>query len=116
MAKTLTQLINDKDMSTEDKLTKILSKVNTARKAYGNENSEIAVPEVNTCEGMVELTYLSNDDKVELAASEINSIRTTAIETTKYTEGSVLDREIERLLSVNPILVNLASESDSEYI
>ena len=114
----LTQIINadDKTMDAEAKIEAISAKVNRARKAYGNSDVVIATPVVNTCEGKVDLKFLSDSDKVALAGTSIRNIRMRAIEAVKATDGAVLDREIERLLAVDSVLVNLFVTSDSEYI
>ncbi len=119
MAKlTLTQIINidENAMDAAAKLVAISTIVDKARKAYGNTEVEIDTPRVNTCEGAVDLAFLSDADKVALAGQEIRTIRMRAIEATEATDGAVLDREIERLLSVNATLVNLAASSESAYI
>ena len=115
---TLTQIINadSKSMDAAAKLEAITTKVNKARKAYGNSEVVIATPTVHTCDGAVDIAYLSDADKVALAGQEIRGIRMQAIEATEATDGAVLDREIERLLAVNSTLVNLAASSDSAYI
>lgn len=112
----LTTLLADKDMSASEKLTKVAEVVAKARKAYGNPDVKIKVPSVPSTEGQQELTYLSDADKVAVARTEVAKIKVAAIETTKCTKGAVLDRELERLISVNPVLVNLDVESGSEYI
>jgi len=117
MAKlTLTQIVNDEKMEASEKLEAINKKVKKARKAYGNEDVVIATPRVHTCDGLVDLKYLSDADKAALAAQEITSIRIRAIEATEATEGAVLTREIERLLATNSTLVNILAASDNEYI
>lgn len=112
---TLTQILNSKKKVAK-KLEMVAEVVAKARKKYGNTDEEITSPEVNTTEGMTDLAYLTDADKVVMASKEINSIRVKAIESTKVTEGTVLDREIERLLAINPVLANLDSTSGSEYV
>ena len=115
---TLTQIINtpNKKLDSASKIEAITKKVNKARKQYGNTDVEIDAPKVQTCEGLVAMTYLSDADKVALAGKEVRNIRIQAIETTECTKGAVLDREVERLLSINPILTNLEASSNSDYI
>lgn len=114
----LTQIINadEKTMDASAKLTAISKKIEGARKAYGNTEAVIKTPQVTTCDGLVDIAYLSDSDKVALAGQEIRTIRMKAIEAVKATDGAVLDREIERLLAVNSVLVNLTATSDSDYI
>jgi len=113
---TLTQIVNDTEMKSVEKLELIAAVVVKARKAYGNSEVEIECPEVNTCEGIVNIKFLSEDGKAALAGREITAIRMAAIEATTATEGAVLDREVERLIAVNPVLANLLAESESAYI
>lgn len=115
MAKAL-DIIADKDMAATDKVAKLTEIVNKARAAYGNEKAEITAPKIHTCDGMVDLRYVSADDKVAVAGNELRKIKTAAIEVVSATEGALLDKEIERLIAVNPVLANLAAASDSDYI
>lgn len=112
---TLTSILNSKKKA-HVKLAAIIEVVARARKAYGNADIEIDPAEVNTTEGKTEIIYLTDADKVAAARREINTIRVKAIESTKVTEGVILDREIEKLIAVNPILTNLESTSGSDYI
>ena len=115
---TLTEIINAdvKDISNDDKIVKLAKVIASARKAYGNGEVEIASPRVNTCDGTVDIKFLSAADKVALAGQEIRTIRAKAIQTTDVTDGAVLDKEVERLLAVNSTLVNLTAKSESAYI
>lgn len=115
---TLTEIINapKKVLDASEKVVAIAKKVEQARKVYGNTDAEITAPEVNTCEGAVDLAFLDAADKVAVAGSEIRKIRVQAIETTKQTEGSVLDAEVVRLIAVNPVLCNITAATESAYI
>ena len=115
---TLTQIIaaDAKTMDASAKIIAISKIVAAARKQYGNVEVEIANPTVHTCEGSLDMAYVSDSDKVTLAGREIQTIKTRAIEAVKATDGAVLDREIERLIAVNSVLVNLEVSSDSSYI
>lgn len=114
----LTQIINadEKTMDASAKIEAIAKVIAGARKQYGNSEVEIGSPEVTTTEGVVNIKFLSDADKVALAGREISSIRMKAIEAVKATDGAVLDKEIERLLAVNSTLVNLTVKSESAYI
>ena len=115
---TITEILNAdvKEINNDAKVAKLAEIIAVARKAYGNTEAVIASPMVSTTEGRVDIKYLTSADKVALAAQEVRRIRTQAIETTNATDGTVLDREIERLLAVNSTLVNLTSKSESSYI
>lgn len=112
---TITEILKS-DATASEKLTQLSEVVDTARKAYGNTKAEITVPEVNTADGMVKLTYLDADSKVALAERMVRCITIQAVETAESTEGAVLDREIERLIATDPILCSLMSKTDSKYI
>ena len=113
--KTLTAIINGRGKA-HKKLEAIQVVVKKARKTYGNQDEEIPSTECNTASGVQGIEYLTDSDKVAAAKAEINKIRCAAIEATKCTAGVILDREIEKLISVNPILCNLNATSGSEYI
>ena len=112
---TITQILKS-DASAEAKLQDLQKIITTARKAYGNTDAEVSVPEVNTADGVVKLTYLDDDSKLAIVERIIRQITICAVETVESTEGMVLDREIERLIATDPILCNLAATSGSAYI
>lgn len=113
---TFTQILNNEGLTASEKIAKLSSLTTKAREAYGNQETEIAVPDVPTTEGIVSIKYLSDEDKVSLASCQIRNIANEAIATTECEEGAVLDREIERLVAKNPVLVNLLAKSESSYI
>ena len=115
MAK-LREIFTNEDMAASEKVGAIASIVEKARENYGNSDMDITIPEVSTCEGITDLSLMSDDDKVAIAERSVSNIIQTAVEFTKEEEGIVLDKEIERLVATNPVLVNLSEAVDSEYI
>jgi len=115
---TLTEIVNRKGDAAvaSQQIADIAEIVTKAREEYGNTDAEVSTTKVNTCDGMVDLKYLSDSDKVAVAAGEIARIRVQAIEAVECTEGANLAREVERLVAVNPVLTNITTASESEYI
>ena len=113
---TLTEIITDEEMKASEKVTAIAEKVKEARAVYTDKEAEIEVPKVYTSEGHVLLTYVSDADKVALAASEIANIRAAATSAVENNEGADLTAEVTRLIGINPILMNLDSKSDNGFI
>ena len=113
---TLTEIINNKDAKADAKLEAINDIVTNIRAKYGNTDVIVDTPEVNTTDGVVGLQYLSDEDKVAVAANVIADIRIIAIEDTKQSELIKLDKRIEELVATSNILVTLSAKSESEYI
>ncbi|MFA7029621.1 MAG: hypothetical protein WC179_05060 [Candidatus Cloacimonadaceae bacterium] len=113
---TFTELFQDKELKASEKLSKLTDLVSKVRSAYGNSDVDIDVPYIHTVDGNVKITYLQPEDKVKLAEREIRSITIQAVETMESNQGVILDKEIERLVSTNDVLCNLASSTDSKYI
>ena len=115
MAK-LREIFTNEDITASEKVGAIASIVEKAREKYGNKDMEITMPEVATCEGITDLSLMSDDDRIVIAERVVKAIIREATEITKEEEGIVLDKEIERLVATNPFLVNLSETVDSEYI
>ena len=112
----LTDIFTNEDMSAKDKVNAIAEVVTKAREAYGNGDAEITAPEINTVDGLEDLAMLCDESKVAVAESEVRNIKTVAVEYTKAFEGAILDRKIEELIAISPILANITATTDSAYI
>jgi len=94
-------------------LAKIVTK---AREAYGNIDKEITPPEVNTINGLEDLAMLCDESKLVIAKSEVDNIRTIAVEYVKAFDGAILDRKVEELIAISPILANITEKVKSSYL
>ena len=112
----LSKILNNKKLESDEKLAKIVKIVQTAQENYGNEDHEADAPEVPTTDGMVSMDYLSDDDKLAIAAQCITDIRNTAIEEVKCNPLAILDAEVTALIATSPVLTNLASKSSASDI
>ena len=112
----ITKVLSDKDVSDEDKLKAIAETVAVARKAYGNEESEIAVPRVNTTNGSMPFDMLDDDGKVSLLKSEVASLKARAIEFSENNPGTNLNKKIEELIATNGMFTNISAGTKFEYI
>lgn len=112
----LKDIFTSKELTAAEKVAEISAVVNKARKAYGNTEKVIKEPEVNTCEGIQDLSMLDDESKVALAEREVQHIKIVAVESTKAKEGVVLDRKIEELIAISPILVNISKSTESDYL
>ena len=107
--------LGNEETSVTDKLTAVKDLVTKVRTKYGNIDKVIEPVKVPTTNGFVPISLLTDGEKVEIAGNEIREIvaMTTAI--IENSDGSVFDRVIEGFIAVNPILVNLDMETDSDY-
>lgn len=112
----ITKILAEKDVTSEDKLAGIAEIVAVARKAYGNEDEKISCPEVNTTHGVMDFVHLEADAKVSLLSGEIQRIKAQAIEFCKQNEGSVMNKKIEELLATNGLFVNVSAGTKFDYI
>lgn len=109
-------ILNKKKTSASDKLAAVAAVVAAARGAYGNEESAIPAPQVNTIDGMMSFVHLSDESKVEVVKAEAHSIRVHAIEFAEGVEGGVADKKIEELLATSPVMANLTAGSKFAYL
>ena len=112
----LTDVFNSEELSDKEKVGAIASTVTRAREAYGNTEKNIETPEINTVDGLEDLAMLSNESKVAIAESEVRNIKVIATEYCKAFDGAILDRKIEELIAINPILANITASVDSAYL
>ena len=108
-------VLNNEETTATDKLAAVAEFVSVVRSKYGNADKEITPTKVHTSEGSVPISLLSNDEKVVVATQEIKETIAMATAGTEGTEGVVMDRIIEALVAVNPVLTNLDMVSDSAY-
>lgn len=108
--------LNKKKGNAADKLAAVAEAVAKARQKYGNGETVIAAPEVNTVDGLMSFVHLTDESKVEVCKAEAHRIRVEAIEFAKGVEGGIANKKIEELLAVSPIMANLTAGSDFDYL
>ncbi len=101
------------DASTEAKLQDVASLVLSIRIKYGNTDVEIDMPEVNTDLGIMKLSYLANEDKLELAKLCIKDAIIVAAEEVEANQGTLFDRVVEQIVATSPVLCNITISTGS---
>lgn len=112
----ITKVLTDKDLSSSEKLEKVAETVAAARKAYGNEDAEIAVPQVNTVHGVMPFNVLEDDAKVEILRAAVGNIKARAVEAAEQNPGVNINKKIEELLATDSHFTNVAPGTKFEYI
>jgi hypothetical protein len=112
----ITKILTDKDSSSEEKLSAVADVVSVARKAYGNEDAEVAVPSVQTTNGSMPFIHLEDDSKVEILRHQLASLKARAVEASEQDSAVNINKEIEKLLATNGYFVNIAGGVKFEYI
>ena len=112
----LSEIFSAEDMSAKEKIQAIANIVETARSRYGNAEAKITAPEINTINGLEDIAMLCDESKVAIAESEVTNIRLISVEYVKAFEGAILDRKIEELIAISPILANITATTESAYI
>ena len=114
---TITKILNDNTLANGEKLTAIEALVSKARESYGNTELEIAEPVITVVSGVVELSELSEEDRIALCKSEVQSIKETVRSLADDYDGIVVEKEIERCIALSPFFANITKKSEtSEYI
>lgn len=106
----------DKDTNHGERIEALAEVIATAREKYGNTDDNIEAPEVNTTAGLQDIDMLSAHDKLIVARTEFGKIKVAAVEFAKATEGAVLDKKIEELLALNPVMTNITKTIESDYL
>ena len=112
----ITKVLSEKDVNSEDKLKSVAETVAAARKAYGNEDAVIECPVVNTAHGSMPFSVLEDDSKVAVLRDEVAYIKAAAVEFDAQNEGVNVNKKIEELIAVNPLLANIAPGTKFNYI
>ena len=113
---TITQIIEQTEVESSVKLKEIAEVVSKARKKYGNEDFESESPMVATTEGYVRMSGLSSNDRLALAEKAILNIKTAALEAFEQNPAIVVNKEIEKAIATNDVLINLTKVIENDYI
>ena len=112
----ITKILADDDLSSAEKLAKVGQIVQCAREGYENTEATISAPDVNTTEGMMCFTHVSDDAKVYMLVKEVQRIRNYAIECSRNTAGTNISKKLEEMIATNRMLCNAAVITDFAYI
>lgn len=112
----ITKILTAEKTSAADKLTAVAEIVAKAREAYGNADVKIAASDVNTVHGAMPFAHLEDESKVAMLTNEVQVIKARAIELTRQTTGTVLDKKVEELLATNALFVNAEPSEEVNYI
>jgi hypothetical protein len=112
----LTKILTRKDADAEEQLTEVATVVGAARKAYGNEDAEIAAPMVNTVHGQMAFSHLEPAAKIALLRDQVAMIKASAVEQAAQQAGTNMNKAIEQLLATNPYFTNVEPGVKFDYI
>jgi len=109
------ELIADEELSAKEKLKAVKKLVKEVRETYGNTDQEIPSVKIPTVNGNVDVSLLTNDEKLAVAEGELRRCISQATAVADNVEGAVFDRSFEFAVSTNPVLVNIGKQSTSRY-
>lgn len=107
-------IINSKGKAS-DKIEAIKKVVEKAIKKYG-EGDCPAAPKVHTCEGIQDIAFLSDKDKLAVITKEAKDIR-QAVVCFAQTDPSInMESEFARAIALSPLMRNIGETSNSDFI
>ena len=112
----ITKILSNEETSVEEKITAIAETVAKARAAYGNEEAVIDDPLINTSYGEMRFSNLENDSKLQFIRNEVAKIKVLACECVEENQGVNVNRRVEELIAINPVLANISSGTKFEYL
>lgn len=112
----LTKILNKKDANPEEVLEAVAEIVAKARKAYGNEDSEIEVPTVQTPYGVMPFVHLEDDSKVVMLRATVQDIKAKAVEFLGQNPAGNMNKKVEELIACNPMLTNVDAGAKFDYL
>lgn len=113
---TITAILADKDISASDKLTGVNEIIDKIRAKYGNADVTVDIPYVNTVDGEVRLSTLNDEDKLAILEQTIKNIKLHATEMVDQNDAVIFDREIERMIATDNVLINITASLGSAYL
>ena len=108
----ITKILSAKDVTSEDKLSKVADIIGTLRESYGNADTEIPSVKVSTTHGNLPFEHLEDDSKVEILMNEALNIKSTAIAAVEDNPGIVLNKKVEELLATSPLFANASGGTE----
>lgn len=105
----ISEILKEKRLSDQNKLKQIIEIIAKNRESYGNTELDISMPDVYTVDGALPLSTLSDESKLTIVEQEVAHLRIQAYEFVEATQGAVIDKHVEFLISTNPILTNIGS-------
>ena len=112
----ITTILTRKDADAADQVAEVAEIVSAARQAYGNEDTVIEAPMVDTPNGRMRFTHLENASKVETLRGEVARIKATAVEFVEQNPGANLNKKVEELLALNAFFATVGEGTKFEYI
>jgi len=112
----ITKILTKKDADPEQQIADVATVVAAARAAYGNEDTEIVAPMVNTPHGVMSFVHLEAASQVEILRGAVAGIKAEAVEFVELNSGANLNKKVEELLAINAYFANVGSGTKFEYI
>ncbi len=112
----ITKILTRKDADAESQVTEVAVIVAAARSAYGNEETEMEAPMVDTPHGRMSFVHLEAASQVEVLRSVVAGIKAQAVEFVELNPGANLNKKVEELLALNAFFANVGSGTKFEYI
>jgi len=112
----ISEILNEKDAVASEQLTSVAKVVAGAREAYGNDDEDIGVPDVNTAHGVMAFDMLDAESKVHVLKGEVVAVKAAAVEFCRNNAGTMVNKKIEELLATNGYFANVDTGVKFEYI
>ena len=112
----ITQILSAEKVDAADKLKSVAEVVAGARENYGNGDTVIECPRVDTAHGSMPFNVLEADSKVAVLRSEVAMIKAIAVEAADQNPGLNINKKIEELLATNGLFCNVDTGAKFEYI
>lgn len=112
----ITKILTKKDADADAQVLAVSEIVAAARLAYGNEETEIEAPMVDTPHGRMSFVHLEAASQVETLRAEVARIKAAAVEFSTNNPGANLNKKVEELLAINPLFASVGNGTKFEYI
>jgi hypothetical protein len=112
----ITKILTRKDADPEDQVSEVAVIVAAARAAYGNEDTTLESPMVDTAHGRMSFVHLEAGSQVQALRGVVAGIKAEAVEFVTLNEGANLNKKIEELVAINPFFANVGAGTKFAYI
>ncbi len=112
----ITKILSRKNADADIQVSEVAVIVAAARSTYGNEETTIEAPMVDTPHGRMSFVHLEAASQVETLRGVVAGIKAEAVEFLAQNPGANLNKKVEELLALNAYFANVGEGTKFEYI
>jgi hypothetical protein len=112
------QMLSQKaeDVSADEIIKQLVETMAKIRGEYGNAESKVPVPDVETTHGRIAFSGMDAESQVAIARTAATKVKFAAIEAVRQNPALSIEKVSLELLATNEFLVNVGVKAVSTYL